>query len=70
LAEAMRPEAPPTYRPSLIERLGWHRWLRSIEASSKRSRSLAASIAWTNGLLQNRVCTSMSAGTSTHREIW
>jgi len=26
-AEAMRPEPPPTYRPSLIERLGWHRWL-------------------------------------------
>ncbi len=26
-AEAMRPEPPPTYRPSLIERLGWHCWL-------------------------------------------
>jgi putative ABC transport system permease protein len=26
-AEAMRPEPPPDYRPSLIERLGWHRWL-------------------------------------------
>ena len=26
-AEAMRPEPPPTYEPSLIERLGWHRWL-------------------------------------------
>ncbi len=26
-AEAMRPETPPTYEPSLIERLGWHRWL-------------------------------------------
>lgn len=26
-AEAMRPEPPPDYQPSLIERLGWHRWL-------------------------------------------
>ncbi|MCB1228884.1 MAG: FtsX-like permease family protein [Verrucomicrobiae bacterium] len=26
-AEAMRPEPPPTYEPSLFERLGWHRWL-------------------------------------------
>lgn len=26
-AEAMRPEAPPTYRPTLIERLGVQRWL-------------------------------------------
>lgn len=26
-AEAMRPEPPPNYEPSLIERLGWHRWL-------------------------------------------
>lgn len=26
-AEAMRPEPPPDYRPSLVERLGWHRWL-------------------------------------------
>lgn len=26
-AEAMRPEAPPDYRPSLIERMGWHRLL-------------------------------------------
>lgn len=26
-AEAMRPEAPPDYRPSLVERLGWHRLL-------------------------------------------
>ncbi|MCB1091880.1 MAG: FtsX-like permease family protein, partial [Verrucomicrobiae bacterium] len=26
-AEAMRPEPPPNYRPSLIERLGWHRFL-------------------------------------------
>lgn len=26
-AEAMRPEPPPVYRPSLVERLGWHRWL-------------------------------------------
>lgn len=26
-AEAMRPEPPPTYEPSLMERLGWHRWM-------------------------------------------
>lgn len=26
-AEAMRPEAPPTYKPTLIERLGVQRWL-------------------------------------------
>jgi len=26
-AEAMRPEPPPTYEPSFIERLGWHRLL-------------------------------------------
>lgn len=26
-AEAMRPEPPPTYEPSIIEKLGWHRWL-------------------------------------------
>ena len=26
-AEAMRPEPPPDYRPSLVERLGWHRRL-------------------------------------------
>lgn len=26
-AEAMRPEPPPTFEPSLVERLGWHRFL-------------------------------------------
>ena len=26
-AEAMRPEPPPTFEPSLVERLGWHQWL-------------------------------------------
>ena len=26
-AEAMRPEPPASYRPSLVERLGWSRWL-------------------------------------------
>jgi putative ABC transport system permease protein len=26
-AEAMRPELPARFRPGLLERLGWHRWL-------------------------------------------
>lgn len=26
-AEAMRPEAPPVYRQSYVERLGWNRWM-------------------------------------------
>lgn len=30
-AQAMRPEAPPDYRPSLVERLGWHRYLSQAQ---------------------------------------
>ncbi len=29
-AEAMRPEPPPNYEPSLIERLGWHKILSQV----------------------------------------
>lgn len=29
-AEAMRPEPPPTYDPSFIERMGWHRWMNQV----------------------------------------
>lgn len=58
-AEAMRPEPPPTYRPTLVERLGLQRWLgqptrmilRRIERRPLKSVLAVLGIAMGGGLL-------------------
>jgi putative ABC transport system permease protein len=58
-AEAMRPEAPASYRPALIERLGGARWftasfrmaLRNIERRPVRSGLTCLALALATGIL-------------------
>lgn len=58
-AEAMRPEAPPTYRPSLVERLGLARLLspaarmvlRNLERRPARALASVVGVAFAGGML-------------------
>lgn len=58
-AEAMRPEAPASYRPALVERLGGKRWfsasfrmsLRNIERRPVRSALTCLALALATGIL-------------------
>jgi putative ABC transport system permease protein len=58
-AEAMRPEPPASFRPSLLERLGWSRWfspafrmaLRNIERRPWQSLFTSCGLALATGLM-------------------